>query len=614
MSLMFLPRGVAAKRAATTTDVQMHLDPASSSNADHLSPTVDPNTSKDDEWSRRQSKDQSSFPNKGSKYQRKPNKPIALCELAVLIETAMSDYALWKKNDLRRYASDKNTDGFLALSRLLTDSPLFKDTGSDIAEASVVQALKDYGSGFVELQMKVATSQRYKHSTSSLGSYNIRRVDWDSLREKEEVLDGQGLEGSQIIWERSQADWEKLTVYVENIPHKYWGLSATLYLVYMLSGLRGAEGEEEMPDDNPVQPRVQNLEFPAHYKASEGDIPACKGFAFVTFSSVAEAERFSQDWDWSGVVARTDQSLSDDDDDRDGGIEEDLMNLDISSDRNKRAGVIKEAKESGFRCLSFERWNSLKKEYLDRQNALYETIKRATQESQQAFMGRKPPRSHPDSKKPQEKGHRERIPNIRDQPPHLPPSKPTDQQPPATILSPEWDFPQGCLVFVKNLHPQTNKTALKGLFNHILELACGDGSKRQDIDYVDWSKGMSSCHLRLPHPALSQYLVNYLKNHTLVQEDGNDSVGIVPPSGPEENKRHIVAELVEGRAESIYWEKVPDKIKKTSISKMIKLDAEIKAEREEDVEVGDVVSGGKKATLQGGGGEGEREKKRRKRV
>ena len=54
-------------------------------------------------------------------------------------------------------------------------------------------------------------------------------------------------------------------------------------------------------------------------------------------------------------------------------------------------------------------------------------------------------------------------------------------------------FPQGCLLFVKNLHPQTSKMTLKKLFESKLESALGPTDNvRGGLDYVDWSKGMSS--------------------------------------------------------------------------------------------------------------------------
>lgn len=47
------------------------------------------------------------------------------------------------------------------------------------------------------------------------------------------------------------------------------------------------------------------------------------------------------------------------------------------------------------------------------------------------------------------------------------------------------DYPTNCLVFVKNINPQTNKTTLKTLFSRATE-ASGT------IDYVDFNKGLDS--------------------------------------------------------------------------------------------------------------------------
>lgn len=50
-------------------------------------------------------------------------------------------------------------------------------------------------------------------------------------------------------------------------------------------------------------------------------------------------------------------------------------------------------------------------------------------------------------------------------------------------------FPQNCLVFVRNIHPDTNKTALRTLFGKPLILSKGV------VDYVDFSKGLDTVGL-----------------------------------------------------------------------------------------------------------------------
>lgn len=82
----------------------------------------------------------------------------------------------------------------------------------------------------------------------------------------------------------------------------------------------------------------------------------------------------------------------------------------------------------------------------------------------------------------------------------------------------------------------------------------------------------SQCHIRLSHPTQSQAIVSYLSQITLVQTDGNDatmrSQSIDSESNERDETRPLVAELVQGRAESIYWEKVPEKIRRAAIAKL----------------------------------------------
>jgi hypothetical protein len=81
------------------------------------------------------------------------------------------------------------------------------------SEASIVQSLKDCGTGFLELQINVVHSTRYRHAPYTDSSYKIRRRDWESLKEKSEFVNGI----KRSIWERSQDDWNQNTVYVVSL-------------------------------------------------------------------------------------------------------------------------------------------------------------------------------------------------------------------------------------------------------------------------------------------------------------------------------------------------------------------------------------------------------------
>jgi hypothetical protein len=58
-----------------------------------------------------------------------------------------------------------------------------------------------------------------------------------------------------------------------------------------------------------------------------------------------------------------------------------------------------------------------------------------------------------------------------------------------TMFPPDAPFPPGCLVFVRNVHPHTNRTALRGLLGRAL---AERGLAMETIDYVDYTKGMDS--------------------------------------------------------------------------------------------------------------------------
>ena len=53
-------------------------------------------------------------------------------------------------------------------------------------------------------------------------------------------------------------------------------------------------------------------------------------------------------------------------------------------------------------------------------------------------------------------------------------------------------YPPGCLVFVRNVHPETNKTTLRSLFLHTRGPTGIEGGKNNEdgLDYLDYTKGM----------------------------------------------------------------------------------------------------------------------------
>lgn len=91
------------------------------------------------------------------------------------------------------------------------------------------------------------------------------------------------------------------------------------------------------------------------------------------------------------------------------------------------------------------------------------------------------------------KKERDKPPHMASQPLHVAHGSNKDD-----LVPGDMSHPPGCLLFVKNLHPQTNKTTLKALFGNVLKATLKGSNVQMDaagsaeVDYVDWSKGMSS--------------------------------------------------------------------------------------------------------------------------
>ena len=87
---------------------------------------------------------------------------------------------------------------------------------------------------------------------------------------------------------------------------------------------------------------------------------------------------------------------------------------------------------------------------------------------------------------------------------------------------------------------------------------------------------LSKCFLRIRSPKEASALVEHFRTHLLAQSTGLDADGVAP-SGP---KKPIVIELVEGKKEELYWEKVPEKTRRQAVQNALKLSGEPDAQTE----------------------------------
>ncbi|KAF8665110.1 hypothetical protein AX16_000577 [Volvariella volvacea WC 439] len=449
-----------------------------------------------------------------------------------MVSLAFSDFALWSNPELRHAidtsaaatnGGDEHVDegvtsnfGFISLNYLLSSLPVLAplklvDHGNDIVKALRAHAADVFD---VRLHLEPPTA-RYSRRRQGGGRqdaalFEIRRKDWQDIKER-------------VEWTKDA--WDKLTVYVENIPTGYRTVSGILRLVQELLS--------RLPSSSDSRWTIQGIAFPPHHQDKGGEAPTCKGFALITLSSRKAVKALLKAWPWD-ALARNGTGYAP-------GVK------DVSL-------CPYEAEKSGFRVLFKEQWSALREEYLDYRRRLTDEITnhQRTKQVQVQEVG-------------VEEFSGSEINSYKGPPPQDTQNEDvqTTLEPNERTLSLNSPFPYGCLVFIRNVHTQTNKTTLRALFSKALRTkVSGDG-----LDYVDYNKGMDSCHLRLAVPGDAHKLVEHFSRHKIVQTSGLDDVGAEDPDSPPASV--IRCEIMNGQRESLYWERVPEKIRRQAVQKAL---------------------------------------------
>lgn len=271
------------------------------------------------------------------------------------------------------------------------------------------------------------------------------------------------------------------------------------------------------------------------------------------------------------------------------------MNLNPSEENE----ATNDARKFGFRTTTKSAWEALRAEYLVYRQQLVEEINAYQDSSTSAPPGSSSSRVDA-SVAPAAPSDTQPVQEAESQA-QAPLKRPTDESTPAITLSAP--YPYGCLLFIKNIHSETNKTTLKSLFGKVLTKTTTSG-----IDYVDFSKGMDTCYLRLSTPASASLLSTYFASNPTVQANGLDDTGspLSSVSSSSGDLKPITAEVVLGTREQVYWQKVPEKIRRGAVEKAVQLQA---AGAGGGTEHGDGEAGVETRE----GGDDKRSRKRRKR-
>ncbi|KAA1479175.1 hypothetical protein DENSPDRAFT_110383 [Dentipellis sp. KUC8613] len=256
---------------------------------------------------------------------------------------------------------------------------------------------------------------------------------------------------------------------------------------------------------------VQRIVFPPHYQDPPDAIPKCKGFALVTLIDPAASARLVREWPW-------DRSA-------DAHIPDDSIPTQALAFR------------AGFRALPKAQWDALQDEYVAYRDSLLEKMKAAT------------------APVPAPQASSARLQRLPTSDPY--PGPDSDTPAPPTGLSPDAPYPPNRVLHARNIHPQTNKTTLRALFSA--------GLPDSAIDYVDFTKGLDMCYLRLSDPQHASTILSSFAATPQVQAQPLDTTGSAPAPGV----KPIALELLQGRQEAAYWEKIPEKVRREAVIKAL---------------------------------------------
>lgn len=430
-------------------------------------------------------------------------------DISILVVLAFSDYALWVDSDLRRKTEEslqreEHDAGFLPLSYLMRRAFGRESVSQEYmpTEANVVKAIRSHAGDMLEVRMLVSAPS----ASAWYPSWKPERssVGGYEVRRKDwsTLLDN-------ATREFTRSQWEDLTIYMENIPAQYHTIPGII---------RFAQGLLSQCSGSSAPVPIQNVTLPPHHLDKSEDRPKCKGFALVTLCNTELCQIFLESWPWTRP-SQPSESAS----------------IDLAEDNLE----TNEAMKFGFRTLPKARWDKLNEEYLAYRQKLINELANAND----------PPDFLHDS-------------DVLGAAPEdiLEDNVPTPPTNSTTMYSP---YPFGCLVFVRNLHLETNKTTLRTLFTTAFESSPVDPA---GIDYIDFSKGMDSCYLRLASPEHGRVLVDRFSSQPVVQSHGLDDMGKTPGA----SQKAIAMEIIEGKKEEVYWEKVPEKVRRQAVEKAVK--------------------------------------------
>ncbi|GAA5918930.1 hypothetical protein JCM5296_003834 [Sporobolomyces johnsonii] len=597
--------------------------------------------------------------------------------ILVAIETSFSDYGLSYYRSSGLLDRFKRGAAWIHISQVLALPPVRALTGvlADLQKA-----------------MRIRESRLVKLDETG---YQIGRID---------APDVERLEGLE------PADWDDLTVYLENIPFTSSSGStsassaSSFSLSTFISSALGTPVQRIVlpplydpsnpPDfdaeeaDGEGEGTSQAEAFAAAQAAQRGDGEAgdgprgggrkakglpkgggpFKGFAFVVLRSEDDVQKALGEYAWERTERGQEEGVGDEDDE-----EEDVEMKDASNGKEKgnakgkgkgkEVDCAEKARRGGMRAISYTRWLSLKKEYLSYRRSL-ETLLEAHASGELDRLRHPPPAAptrdrpphlaastsasqaapapHDSATKRNKRASSPTSPLVgstsHEQHPSQPPSKRTKRasspslshrlkriRTPSPGLNLDSDaaldvqgaFPEGCVVWVRNVHEKSSKTSLKALFGRLLEgLQEGSG---KGVEFVDYEKGLETCYIRFSSSPLALLTSTHLSTTPTLHLAPTSlaPVSSLSPNSRSEAesalRRPIAVERLTGESERRYWASLPEATRRAArkgAGGKVGLVKEAKRSGEENKEGGGEQGRTREEAAASGGGEGSRKRKK----
>lgn len=197
---------------------------------------------------------------------------------------------------------------------------------------------------------------------------------------------------------------------------------------------------------NDLIERVQHISLPRHHLDKPDDQPKCKGLALVTMSKSEDFDYLLQSWPWQRPKSASGTSSGKD---------------------------LPDAVRFGFRTTTKSHWDKMNQEYLSYRQKLLDQIAQEERTVDDA----------------------EPSASVVPPPAVVEETAAEDGPSDAPGLELSAPYPPGCLVFVRHVHMETNKTTLRKLLSQAFTNE-EPGSSDDGIGYVDFNKGMNTVSLQ----------------------------------------------------------------------------------------------------------------------